>query len=163
MKNKVDIELELAKRMAGEVYPELLRLIKINELSSVAIHSVGVWDINYEDVRARFYISADGTITDDFSADMIRAEEYEYGEADDVNDEPMSVNFNINNIDICPIFNGCRGICYKYYCEQVLLALDMLLQRDSRVQDILKKIDRIPSKRQVIIEKIKLQNGYRSI
>lgn len=153
MKDKIDLEEELAKRMAGEVYPELVRLIVKNKIASIAISSADVNDLNYERVKTRFYIGFDGLIVDDMA---LNDDDCEYGESDDVSDEPSRTSFDISNAEICPVFKNCKHLCYKYYCEQVLEALEMLLIREGRIYDILKKIDRIPAKREVLIEKIKL-------
>lgn len=149
MKNQSETELELAGRMAGEVYPELLKLIAKDGVNSIVIHSADIHDIRYEKVSQRFIISSKGIITDwDRLSDGSLA-----GESDEVADEPINKIFDINNVKVCPIFESCKDICYKYYCEQVLIAIDMLLLRERRMTDIFKKIDKIPFRRQVIIEK----------
>lgn len=179
MKKEVDIEVELSRRMAGEVYPELLRLMKKTKTNSVEIKSKSTDSSTV--YSNRFSISSEGVINDMASSEQDEMygedggythylEEYELmnneeivndrtgllGEAEDEGEECMSQTFDIKNITECPIYANAKNEDYVFYCEQVLEEVDRLMEKDNRIYEVIKKIDRIPFRKTVIIEKHKI-------
>jgi len=181
--SKVDLELSLSKRMAGEVYPELLLFMEKTKVPTVLIRIVSKGDDNNDekDNSIKFSISSKGIIRDvaydtqyneidEWEEDTFEHLEEEtneqlvnylirIGEADDDNDEYVPKEFDIQNIDECPIYaNYCDAIDYPHYCEKVLDAIEHLFQRDRRIQSVNERINRIPYRKFVITEKFKKAN-----
>lgn len=152
MSKEVDPELELSKRMAGEVYPELLRLMEKTKIKHIVVHSQD----NEED--SRLFIYANGGVLG--LQRPIQADDLEYnddflGEADDEDDEYGPPQINITNVAECPLYNGYYHLDYVYYCDQVLLMLETLMAKEQKIYAVLKKIDRIPFRKEVLTEKYK--------
>lgn len=177
--NKVDLELELSNRMAGEVYPELLLLMK---KTNTAVVFIKINDAENECTKLSFSISTRGVITDliYFSNDDDAVNEAELtrletqagiftndlevdedarvlvmGEADDYDDDYSPREFNIQNINECPIYENYENVEYPDYCERVLDIIERLFEKDKRIHNLMSKIDRIPYRKFVIIEKTK--------
>ena len=165
--SKVDLELGLAKRMAGEVYPELLLLMKKTKVAVVFIRALDE-GVEEEISPVRFTISEQGIIKDlclSSCDDEIEGEVNQaamdmwatmvIGEADDCEDDYVPKELSIQNVDECPIYNNYENIDYAHYCEQVLNVIDGLFEKNKRVHNVMERINRIPYRKFVIIEKTK--------
>lgn len=161
------IERKLAKRMAGEVYPELLLLMAENETGNVfvkAFDSNGNTFNDEDGIRMvnRFEISNQGIIKDLKTNRNINIRfvfNALLGEAEDEGDEPIEVGasreWDVKNADICPVFALSDDIDYVKYCETVLEIIDEFHKKNKNIEKIMKKIDGIPFRKKVLVEKIK--------
>jgi hypothetical protein len=180
--NKVDLEKELSKRMAGEVYPELLFLMDKTKTPLVFIRTSE--GDGKEVGPIRFSINAKGNIKDVlYSGDYDEGEamqltEREFhnihtnidnlvpenalqmrlllgvGEADDDEDDYIPREFSILNIDKCPVYEN-YDFDYSHYCEQILDTIERLFEKDRKIHNVMARIDRIPYRKFVITEKTK--------
>ena len=198
-KNRVDLEMELSKRMTGEVYPELLLLMNKTKVPYVYIRTAEDGDEEVGPVR--FSINVEGTIKDvlgcqdgmnnrrvdiiraldvirtvdavDVEIEELRMEEdvrvfanivpdgYQQpanlrGEADDEDDDYVPTEFSIHNINKCPVYENYKSVDYTSYCEQVLDSIERLFEKDKKIHSVMARINRIPCRRSVIVEKYKL-------
>lgn len=151
----------LAKRMVGEVYPELLSLMIENGTERVHIKAVNT-DGGFIDNK--FTIRIDGVIIDnkptyDDNLDLIRAEIFdiftEVVEAEDEGDEPTeSRQWDLKREELCPVFITFKSLNYLRYCEGILEIIDEFHKTNESINGIMEKINKIPFRKKVIIEKI---------